>query len=189
LAWGRIGKTAWQGATTALVTARTLDSSDARTPAYLGVVLEGTGKSQEATVAFRTALALEEARLRLDEPATRTDKPVSRDALDFGLAMEMRFRIASQLEKTGRIPEALELYRSAAEYEPRLTRGWESRQMFTAMLPDQPPDRGAAVPAPRNAATLIAQAHLQTGKLLAKRGSRMRPGNTSRRRLDWGQVE
>jgi len=42
--------------------------------------------------------------------------------------------------------------------------------MFSAMLPDQKPERGAVVPAPVNAATLVADAHLRFGKLLARSG-------------------
>ncbi|HEX2055323.1 MAG TPA: hypothetical protein VHF07_02445, partial [Nitrospiraceae bacterium] len=45
-----------------------------------------------------------------------------------------------------------------------------SRQMFTAMWPDQVPEAGAVVMAPKNAATLVADAHLRTGKLLSALG-------------------
>jgi Resolvase, N terminal domain len=44
--------------------------------------------------------------------------------------------------------------------------------MFSAMLPDQKPERGAVVPAPVNAATLVADAHLRLGKALAKAGKK-----------------
>jgi Tfp pilus assembly protein PilF len=168
LAWARANKTAWQGARAALSSARQLDPEDARTPAYLGVVMEGDGKPREASAAFRTALALEEARLALDEPAS--GKVLARDALDFGLAIEMRFRLARLSEQAGNRGEALALYESAAGYQPRMARGWEARQMFTAMLPDQAPARGAVVPAPVNAATLVAEAHLGAGKLLSAMG-------------------
>ena len=171
LAWGRANKTAWQGAQAALGAARRLDPEDARTPAYLGVVLEGDGKPKDAAGAFRTALALEEARLRLDEPAA-SPKPLTRDAIDFGLPIIMMFRLAGPLEQAGNHAEVLALYEGAAAYQPRMTRGWESRQMFTAMLPDQAPDRGAVVPAPPNAATMIADAHLRAGKVLAAMGRR-----------------
>ena len=42
--------------------------------------------------------------------------------------------------------------------------------MFTAMWPDQQPDKGAMVMAPKNASTFVADAHLRTGKLLAAMG-------------------
>ena len=169
LAWGRANKTAWQGAQAALARARQLDPEDARVFAYFGVVLEGDGKPRDAVAAFRTALALEEARLALDEPPG-TGKTLPRDALDFALAIEMRFRLARLLEPAGNRAEALALYEAAAGYQPRMARGWEARQMFSAMLPDQPPERGAVVPAPANAATLVAEAHLRAGKLLAAMG-------------------
>ncbi len=53
-----------------------------------------------------------------------------------------------------------------------MTRGFESRQLFTALWPDQLPENGAAVPAPRNAAMLMAEAHLRAGKLLLALGRR-----------------
>ncbi|MGQ0812359.1 MAG: tetratricopeptide repeat protein [Nitrospiraceae bacterium] len=172
MAWRRIDKTAWQGAKAALSSAKQLDPADARTPAYLGVVFEGDDKPAEAVAAFRRALALEEARLRLDEPVVRTDKPVVRDALDFGLAMQARFRLAAPMEQDGKLSDALALYQGAVYYEPRMAPDWESRQMFSAMLPDQKPVGGAVVAAPVNAATLMADAHLRLGKLLAKTGKR-----------------
>jgi len=169
IAWRRSEKTAWQGARAALGFARRLDPTDARTPAYLGVVLEGDDKPGEAAAAFRTALALEEARLRLDEPAAHTDRPVGHDALDFGLAMRARFRLAAPIEQS-RVDDALALYRGAVDYRARMAADWEPRQMFSAMLPDQKPERGAVVPAPANAATLVADAHLRFGKLLGRIG-------------------
>jgi len=42
--------------------------------------------------------------------------------------------------------------------------------MFTAMWPDQQPEKGAVVMAPKNAAAMVAEAHLRTGRLLAASG-------------------
>jgi Flp pilus assembly protein TadD len=170
LAWNRTEKTAWQGAKGYLTRASQVDPEDARIPAYLGVVLEGDDKTDEAAAAYRTALALEEARLQLDEPATKNNKPVGRDALDFGLAIQARFHLAALAEQAGKQTDALAHYQAVLGYEQRMQRGFESRQMFTAMWPDQKPDKGAVVMAPKNAATLVAGAHLQTGKLLSAMG-------------------
>ena len=170
LAWNRTEKTAWQGAKGYLTRASQVDPEDARIPAYLGVVLEGDDKTDEAAAAYRTALALEEARLQLDEPAMKSDKPVGRDALDFGLAIQARFHLAALAEQAGKQADALAHYHAVLGYEQRMQRGFESRQMFTAMWPDQKPDKGAVVMAPKNAATLVAGAHLQTGKLLSAMG-------------------
>ena len=170
MAWRRIDKTAWQGAIASLASAKRFDPTDARAPAYLGVVFREDDKPAEAAAAFRTALALEEGRLRLDEPAVRTEKPVTRDALDVGLAIQARFHLAALLEQEDRLPQAMDQYQGAVDYEPRLAPDWESREMFTALWPDQKPDRGAARPAPVNAATLMADAHLRLGKHLAKTG-------------------
>lgn len=170
LAWNRTEKTAWQGARGYLTRASQVDPQDARIPAYLGVVLEGDDKIDEAAAAYRTALALEEARLQLDEPATKNDKQAGRDALDFGLAIQARFHLAALAERAGKQADALAHYQAVLGYEQRMQRGFESRQMFTAMWPDQKPEKGAVVMAPKNAATLVADAHLQTGKLLSAIG-------------------
>jgi tetratricopeptide (TPR) repeat protein len=58
LAWNRAEKTAWQGTKGYLDRAGQVDPEDARIPAYLGVVLEGAEKLQDATAAYRMALAL-----------------------------------------------------------------------------------------------------------------------------------
>ncbi len=170
LAWNRTEKTAWQGAKGYLDRARAIDPEDARIAAYRGVVLEAEDKPEEAAIAYRVALALEEARLALDEPRVPKGAPLGRDAMDFGLAIQARFHLARLAEQAGNQPDALAHYQAVLGYEQRMSRGFESRQMFTAMWPDQQPEKGAVVIAPKNAATLIADAHLRTGKLLAATG-------------------
>jgi hypothetical protein len=133
-------------------------------------VYEGDDKLEEAAAAYRIALALEEARLQLDEPPTPKGKPLGRDALEFGLAIQARFHLAALAEQAGNQNEALAQYQAVLGYEQRMQRGFESRQMFTAMWPDQKPEKGAVVMAPKNAATLVADAHLRTGKLLSAMG-------------------
>jgi tetratricopeptide (TPR) repeat protein len=93
-----------------------------------------------------------------------------REPLDFGLAIQARLHLAKLFEQAGKPTEALAQYEAGAAYEPRMEAGYESRQMFTAMLPDLQPERGAVVPAPMNAATLLADCHLKAGKLLAAMG-------------------
>lgn len=169
-AWKRVEKTAWQGAKEYLARAFPIDPEDARIPAYLGVIHEGDDKLEEAAAHYRVALALEESRLQLDELKGDAGSPLGRDAMEFGLAMQARFHLARLAEQADRQAEALGHYQAVLGYEKRMQRGFESRQMFTAMWPDQPPDKGALVMAPKNAATLVADAHLRTGKLLAAMG-------------------
>ncbi|MEP7151376.1 MAG: tetratricopeptide repeat protein [Nitrospira sp.] len=157
---------------------RTLDEAvrenpkneDARIPAYLGVVNEEDDKLDEAAALYRVAVALEEARLRLDELKPETGAPLGRDALEFGLAIQARFHLARLAEHNHKQAEALTQYQAVLGYEKRMNRGFESRQMFTAMWPDQKPEKGAVVMAPKNASTLVAEAHLRTGKLLSTMG-------------------
>jgi tetratricopeptide (TPR) repeat protein len=172
LAWNKAEKTAWQAAKGYLKRAAAVDPQDARIPAYLGVVSEAEDQLDEAGASYRLALALEEARLQLDEPASSKNTPLGRDALDFGLAIQARFHLARLAEQAGRQPEALDHYQAVLGYERRMSRGFESRQMFSAMWPDQQPEKGAIVMAPKNAATLVAEAHLRTGKLLSAMGKR-----------------
>lgn len=170
LAWKRTEQTAWQAARTYLARANQIDQEDARIPAYLGVVNEGDEKLEEAAANYRTALALEEARLQLDEQKPEIGIALGRDAMEFGLAIQARFHLARLAEQNHRQAEALAQYQAVLGYEKRMNRGFESRQMFTAMWPDQKPEKGALVMAPKNAATLVADAHLRTGQLLSAMG-------------------
>lgn len=170
-AWKSAEKTAWQGAKAYLARASAIDPEDARIPAYLGVISEGDDKLDDAAANYRVALAMEEARLQLDEMKADAGATLGRDALDFGLAIQARFHLARLAEHTGRQPDALVHYQAVLGYQKRMNPGFESRQMFTAMWPDQQPEKGSLVMAPKNAATLVADAHLRTGKLLAAMGT------------------
>lgn len=170
MAWKSIEKTAWHAAKGYLMRAARIDPEDARIPAYLGVISDGEGHAEEAAVSSRVALALEDARLRLDEQRPETSAALGRDPLEFGLATQARFHLASALQRTGNQQEALAHYQAILAYEKRMSPGFESREMFTALWPDRQPEGGALVVAPQNAATLIADAHLQTGKILSAMG-------------------
>lgn len=170
LAWTRIAKTAWSGAAGYLTRARQLDPEDARVPAYLAVTLDQQGKTAEAAAAFREAVALEDARLRLDEPENRQGAPLTRDPIDFGLIMRARMRLAAPLERASQLAAAVDLYVANAAVRTRVSRSDYSRQMFSAMLPDDEPTNGAVVAAPVNAATLLAQSSLAAGKALRALG-------------------
>jgi Tfp pilus assembly protein PilF len=170
LAWTSTEKTAWQAAKGYLSRASRIDPEDARIPAYLGIVNEGDEKREEAMANYRTALALEEARLQLDEQKPETGASLDRDAMEFGLAIQARFHLARLAEQAKNQAEMLAHYQAVLGYEKQMNRGFESRQMFTAMWPDQKPEKGSLVMAPKNAATLVAAAHLRTGKLLSAMG-------------------
>jgi tetratricopeptide (TPR) repeat protein len=170
LAWKSTERTAWQAARGYLMRANRVDPEDARIPAYLGVVNEADEKPEEAAANYRVALALEEAKLQTDELKPDIGSALGRDAIEFGLAIQARFHLAKLAEKGGKQSDALVHYQAVLGYEKRMSRGFESREMFTAMWPDQQPENGTVVIAPKNAATLVADAHLQTGKILAAMG-------------------
>ncbi|HEY6084196.1 MAG TPA: hypothetical protein VIU63_02305, partial [Nitrospira sp.] len=170
LAWNRADKTAWKAAAGYLGRASAIDPEDPRIPAYLGVVNEGDDKLEDAAANYRIVVALEEARLQLDEQNANGTTTLRRDPWEFGPAIQARFHLARLAEQNGKQADALIQYQAVLGYEKRMSRGFESRQMFTAMWPDQKPEKGSMVMAPKNAATLVAQAHLQTGKLLSAMG-------------------
>jgi tetratricopeptide (TPR) repeat protein len=170
LAWKSTEKTAWQAAKGYLTRASQIDPEDARIPAYLGVISESEDKSDEAAAYYRAALALEEARLQSDELKPDTGSALGRDALEFGLAIQARGHLAKLAQRANKQPDALAHYQAVLGYEQRMSKGFESREMFTALWPDQQPEKGAVVMAPKNAATLVADAHLQAGKLLSAMG-------------------
>jgi hypothetical protein len=106
----------------------------------------------------------------LDEQKPETGSALGRDALEFGLATQARFHLARPLQQQGKNQEALPHYLAVLGYEKRMSPGFESQEMFNALWPDQQPQGGALVVSPNNAATLIADAHLQTGKILSAMG-------------------
>ena len=170
MGWKGAEKTAWQTAKAALSRAGQTDPEDARTPAYLGAVNEGDDKPEEAAANYRTALALEEARIQMDEQKPESGSALGRDALEFGLAIQARLHLARLAQQQGKHQDALHHYQAVLSYEKRMSPGFESREMFNAMWPDQQPEGGSLVVGPKNAATLIANAHLQTGKILSAMG-------------------
>lgn len=170
LTWRNTEKAVWQAGKGSLARATRTDPEDARIPAYLGVIAEAEGKTEEAVAHYRAALALEEARLQLDEQKPEAGRVLGRDAFEFGLATQARFHLARRLQKTGSLQEALTHYQAVLDYEKRMSSGFESREMFNALWPDQQPEGGALVVGPTNAATLVAEAHLQTGKILSAMG-------------------
>lgn len=164
LAWRQMQRGNWTAVDGYLTRAQQLDPVDARVPAYRGVMAEAQGRAPDAVVAFRTALALEDARVRLDEPRDTSTTPLTRDPLDFALALRLRTRLGARAEAAGDMAGAASYYAGNTALRPRVAQSQLSREMFPAMLPDDRPEGGAVVPAPRNAATLFAQSSLAAGK-------------------------
>jgi len=164
LAWSRMQRTAWAGADQVLSLAERYDITDARVPAYRSIVRIGQGRTADAVMELRIAIALEEARLRLDEPAILPAKMLARDPNDFSVAMQARLKLASLQQ--GGADAALDLMRANFAYESRIPEPLYATQMFGALWPDAKPEGGAMVPAPVNAATLIARSRLVAGRVL-----------------------
>ena len=169
LAWTQAAHTAWQTAGDYLTRAQQLDPVDARIPAYLAVVLDGQGRSAEAAAWWRTAIALDEARVRLDEP-TAADSVLTRDPIDFAVSIRARLRLGARLAQQGDSMGAAALFAANGALRPRVAPSEFSRQMYPAMLPDDKPLGGAVVPGPQNASTLLAESALAAGKVLQALG-------------------
>ncbi|HEX6078278.1 MAG TPA: hypothetical protein VF197_01540 [Methylomirabilota bacterium] len=160
MAWRKTAGRDPAGARAALDEARRLDPTDARVPAYLGSLLARQGHPAEAEAASRVALALEQARLRMDEGKGGAALP--REAQELATLMKMRNVLAAAL-LDGQPQAALEYYGPNIALARRITRGGRAAQMFGAMLPD--PDAPAVpVPAPPNAAQLMAEAYNGAGR-------------------------
>ena len=167
MAWRKTMARDMPGARAALEEARRLDPTDARVPAYTGALLAGQGQAADATTAYRVALALEQARLRLDEGKEGAMLP-REAAEELAILMKMRNVLAAGLLE--RQPEAaLEYYLPNAGLARRITRGGRAAQMFGAMAPD-PAVPAVPVPAPPNAAALMAEAHNGAGRALKALG-------------------
>jgi tetratricopeptide (TPR) repeat protein len=166
IAWRKIASRDFAGAREALDAGRRLDPGDARVEAYTAVVLANSGNAAEANGFFRTALALEQARLRLDEGKDSTALP--RDPEELALLMKLRNLLAASL--LDRQPQAaLDYYGPNTVLARRITRPGRAAEMFGAMLPD-PNAPTVPVPAPPNAAQLMAEAYNGTGRALKALG-------------------
>ncbi|HKW94307.1 MAG TPA: tetratricopeptide repeat protein, partial [Methylomirabilota bacterium] len=165
-AWRKVGARDLAGARATLDAARRLDPTDARVPAYRGALLAREGDAAGAAAAYRVVLALEQARLRMDEGKDGVALP--REAEELATLMRARNVLAGALLE--RQPQAaLEYYVPNTKLAARITRGGRAAQMFRAMAPD--PDAPAIpVPAPPNAAQLMAEAFNGAGRALKALG-------------------
>lgn len=169
--WDHMATTRWKAATVDLERAAELDPADARVPAYLGAVREAQGDYAGAAAAWRMALAMEQTRIELDEPADVTAR-IPRDARDFGLIMALRARLGQLVTNTGiGGDDQLSLAEGTIADVSRFPPGWESDELFNAMLPDIR-DPGTQPPAPVNAATLVASAWRDAALVLKASGRR-----------------
>jgi tetratricopeptide (TPR) repeat protein len=167
MAWRKVMARDVPGVRAALEEARRLDPTDARTPAYVGALLAREGNEGGATAAYRVALALEQARLRLDEGKEGAALP-REAAEELATLMKMRNLLAAGLLE--RQPQAaLEYYLPNTGLARRITRGGRAAQMFGAMVPDAAAP-AVPVPAPPNAAALMAEAHNGAGRALKALG-------------------
>jgi|HubBroStandDraft_6_1064221.scaffolds.fasta_scaffold26177_2 tetratricopeptide (TPR) repeat protein len=165
-AWRKVTGHDVPAARAALDVARRLDPTDARVPAYQGALLAQQGNAADAVAAYRVALALEQARLRMDEGKEGIALP--REAPELAILMKMRNVLAGPLLE--RQPQAaLDYYLPNAQLARRITRGGRASQMFGAMLPD-PAAPAVPVPAPPNAAQLMAEAYNGAGRALKALG-------------------
>ena len=165
-AWARIGRTDQRGAQADLERAARIDPTDARAAAYLGAAFEAQGQPGAAAVQYRIAAALERARLAADDPQTA---PPARHAAAFATAIAANARLAALAAERRDWPAALVANSAITALVPRFEPGWQSVEMFGAMLPGER-DPSEPPPAPRNAASLIASAWAGSAEALRALG-------------------
>jgi tetratricopeptide (TPR) repeat protein len=152
-----------------LSTARSLDYADARIPAYLGALHDHAGRTAEAAAHYRTALALEGARLDRDRALLESGPPAPRPIREFALAAAMRIRLGRIAEAAGDRAQALVWYGGNAGIENLAAPGWQAAPLFEAMLPN-PDAPSIPVPRPDHGATLIARSYLEAARILRALG-------------------
>ncbi|MCP5184987.1 MAG: hypothetical protein H6993_13555 [Pseudomonadales bacterium] len=150
----------WERARPYLARAGTLDPEDARVPAYLAVVDEQLNRRPAAMAQFRTALAMERARLARDR-TTLLPAP----AEDFALFIGVASHVARNLAAAGNAEAALSLQAEIASLPDRLAGDWRAQPLYGAHLPPFEAE-------PANGATWIALSLLESGRLHRAAGRR-----------------
>ncbi len=187
-AWRAILRSDWAAMDAALNDAVRLDPTDARIPAYRAVAFERQGRQADASIAWFTALALEEARLSYDESSVSAG--VSRSPTSLGLVLTLRHRAIGAVNDPAAI---LDLAKGAALHAQRINIGDRSMLVWRYLLPDpaieSTPGRdhaGLYRWAP-NAATVAAAAHVAYGRALASSGDTTAARAEFEQAILWGQ--
>ncbi len=166
LAWQRIERTAWQGASDVLSRARAIDPSDARVPLYQAVALEAQGKAADAMGAYRSAAALAAARVSVDDLASSVDAISKRTPEELSSLITARSRLAALLAAGGKNDAALVLHQANASDARRIVRAELLDFTYGAMLPNPKARPGDSPPQPLVAAALVADAHRGAARAL-----------------------
>ncbi|MBC8167856.1 MAG: hypothetical protein H7Y20_18550 [Bryobacteraceae bacterium] len=171
-AWRNILRTDWTAAEAALTEAETLDPSDARIPAYRGIMARERQQSHGYAVQLMKALALEEARLALDESAASAG--VSRSPSTLALVLRLRTLLAGK----GTDAASLGIYAGAMPHLDRIEEGDGVIDMWASLLPEprveNPQQQGfykdGGLRWPPKAADVVAEIHLNYGRALQANG-------------------
>jgi tetratricopeptide (TPR) repeat protein len=166
-AWRAINAGNAQAVGKALDMARLYDPTDGRVAEYTARFAQMTNNQAEVRPQLQVALAIEEAKLRLDEyNASGVNLP--RDMQTLALNLRLRNNLGGPLVASN--PNAaIELLEPGAVWAKRTPRAGRSTEMFGAMLP-RANAQPIPVPAPENAATVLAEVALNYGKALKAAG-------------------
>jgi tetratricopeptide (TPR) repeat protein len=157
--WDPLRRTAWKHAQELLDQARALDPDDPRIPAYHGILLEATGRPEEALIDFRMVLAMEEARARAHGTTIRPGGTGIRDPEEFGRPLAIRLRMGAIHMKLNNFEEAVQLCRDNIALMSRVDENKWKSPVWSAMLPvpNADPD---ILPAEIPVGRLFAQSYL-----------------------------
>jgi tetratricopeptide (TPR) repeat protein len=168
LAWTYIVQTRFRSARGLIERSVAIDPGNPRVFAYLGIVAVGQEKPAEAELAYRTALALDEARARLRGTTLVGGSGAIDDVEWVGLTCAVRRRLAGLLTAAGK-DEGASVGQVAAGFASRFSRTQMTEPVHTALLPDEQPDATTLPESPRLAA-LVAWGHLASGDAQLKAG-------------------
>lgn len=168
--WNLVNKTKFRSAREALVRSGDIDVADGRVPAYLGVVAAAEENPEEAVVWFKTALALERARLQLEGKSLSNGAPQRElQPADYGLYLGVAWRLAGTYLAAERPAEAKDLMGQCLSLAQRVPRRDYPVDIPSALLPDAERDPNT-VPEAENALSLIAWLHVLAGQALVMLG-------------------
>ncbi len=189
-AWQEMGRGNFAGADAMFTASLKIDPADARLSAYMGAVAEGRGNSAEALACFRTALALELARLKnmgIGAAGVKSEGPLK--MADIGRAVALRMAVA-RLILPSDPGEAARHCSLNTDWEVRLTPSemlppFASALLPTANIPHKKTDGRRHVP---RGGEVFRTNHAIAGMALYEAGKVQEAAEQFRRASHYGQV-
>ncbi len=175
IAWRAVGRGAFNSASDALARARPLDLTDSRILVYSGIIADEQNQTDRAVAFYRSALAMEEARLRLlGRGIEKGTTHLGPD--DWPLCAEASLRLSALLTRSGRDKEAADVLStmsrglsSRVDLPDPFVTSREAMALPAGQLPSSQVEPGTIPEAPP-ANALLAWMHVASGNILRDAG-------------------